>query len=275
MKVTEKPNDLNHILEKLWEGEEPPKQRAVTLYQDTYHKLPDGRYSVCLPRLNPSPELGESRQLFLSNKLSLQRKGQLSAYNKVLSEYEELNHSEKVPDTELTLPPTLHYYLPETSTTTKLCIVFDASAKTSSGYSLIDTLLPTPSLYLFLTSFWLHPVAISSDISKMFREVVLDPAERNFHRFLRRSDKNGEVKDHRMKRLTFEVGASPYLATRILQQVATNNQIEFPEAADTLKTSFYVDDCLTGTSIPLKLSLYNSIYAHPDQSRNDTPEMEE
>ena len=158
MKVTEKPNDLNHILEKLWEREEPPKQRAVTLYQNTYHRQPDGRYSVCLPRLDPSPELGESRPLslkcFLSSECSLQRKGQLPAYNKVLSEYEELNHSEKVPDTELTLPPTLHYYLPahgvvkETSTTTKLHIVFDASAKTSSGYSLIANALLVSAAHL-------------------------------------------------------------------------------------------------------------------------------
>ena len=193
-----------------------PKQRAVTLYQDCYHRLPDSRYSKRLPRLDPSPELGESRLLALkcslSNKCSLQMKGQLSAYNKVLSEYEEINHSEKVPYTEFILPLSLQYYLPDhgmvkyISTTTKLHIVFDVSAKTSGGYFLNNTLLPTPSFYPLLTSillyrFLLYLVAISSDISKMFREVVLDQAEQNFHPFLHRSDKNGKVEDHRMKLL--------------------------------------------------------------------------
>ena len=281
MTVTEKRNDLNYILENLWEREEPSKQRAVTLYQDTYHRLPDGQYSACHQYWIHLQNWENLVRLHSSVSLATNIHSKGKGNNKVLSEYEEINHSEKLVDTELTLPPTLHYYLPahsvvkETSTTTKLCIVFDASDKTSSEYSL-DTLLQMPSLCLLLTSilncFRLHPVAISSDISKMFREVVLDPMEWNFHHFLHCSDKNGKVEDHWMKRLTFRISASPYLATQTLQQVDTDNQIEFPEAADTLKMYFYVDDCLTGTSIP---SQAITLQHHPAKSRNDTPEMEE
>ena len=71
----------------------------------------------------------------------------------------------------------------EASTTTKLRIVFDASAKTTSGYSLNDQLLTEPNLYPFLTNllmkFKLHRIGMSADISKMFREVSLRQADRD------------------------------------------------------------------------------------------------
>ena len=75
----------------------------------------------------------------------------------------------------------MHDVTKEESTTTKLHVVFDASAKSSSGVSLNDQLLPGPSLYPMLTSvlnkFRLHPIGMSADISKMFREVGLNEAD--------------------------------------------------------------------------------------------------
>ena len=71
----------------------------------------------------------------------------------------------------------MHGVVKEVSTTTKLHIIFDASAKTSTTHSLNDTLLSGPSLYLLLTSilvkFRVPAIGMSADISKMFREVVL------------------------------------------------------------------------------------------------------
>ena len=67
-------------------------------------------------------------------------------------------------------------------------MVFDASAKTSTGYSLNDILLPGPSLYPKLTKmfnqFHLNMIGMSGDISKMFREISLDKSEFEFHRFI-------------------------------------------------------------------------------------------
>ena len=63
------------------------------------------------------------------------------------------------------------------SKTTKLHAVFDASAKTTSGCSLKDLLLAGPSLYSNLSTviskFRCHHVAITGDISKMFRGILL------------------------------------------------------------------------------------------------------
>ena len=71
----------------------------------------------------------------------------------------------------------MHGVFKETSSTTKLRVVFDASAKSSNGVSLNDILEPRPSLYPLLSTvinrFRLLLVGLSADISKMFREIGL------------------------------------------------------------------------------------------------------
>ena len=49
-----------------------------------------------------------------------------------------------------------------------------------------------------------------------------------------------------MARLTFGVTSSPFLATQVLRQVATDHQSEYPAASTVVLEDFYVDDCLTG-----------------------------
>ena len=127
--------------------------------------------------------------------------------------------------------------------------MFDASAKMSSGHSLNDQLLTGPSLYLKLTSiitqFRPPRIAASADISKMFREILLHPNERDFHRFLCYSPSLHQIETCRMKRLTFGVSSSPFLATKVLHQAAADHK---EEAAEVINNHFYVDDCLTGTA---------------------------
>ena len=147
-------------------------------------RLFDGRYSVSLPRCIPTPVLGEPRggtalKRFFANKRSFTRKVSWASVSVAVNEYGEMGHAKRVPDDELQKPRKNCYYLPmhgvtkESSTTTKLRVVFDASAKTTSGFSLNDTLLTGPSLYPSLSSilnrFRCHSIGMSADISKMFR----------------------------------------------------------------------------------------------------------
>ncbi len=68
----------------------------------------------------------------------------------------------------------MHAVMKESSTTTKLHVVFDASAQTTTGYSLNDTLLVGPTLYPdlidILLRFRSYPVAITADISKCIEQ---------------------------------------------------------------------------------------------------------
>ena len=77
---------------------------------------------------------GEACRRFYQNKQSLQQKGEYKTYTKALLEYEELRHAEPVPGNVLNKAESSVYYLPSygvvklSSTTTKLRVVFDASA---------------------------------------------------------------------------------------------------------------------------------------------------
>ena len=169
-----------------------------------------------------------------------------------------MKHAEQVPASEMLKPPGHIFYMPvhgvvkESSTTTRLRAVFDASAKMSSGVSLNDQLLAGPTLHppltAIITRFRSHKIAVSSDISKMFRGVLLHPEEKDFHRFPVRT-KEGALEDWRMCRLTFGVKSSPFLATQTLQQATSLLSSKFPLASKAILDSFYVDDCLTGASM--------------------------
>ncbi len=107
----------------------------------------------------------------------------------------------------------MHGVVKESSTTTKLRVVFDASAATTTGHSLNSTLLPGPSLYPKLTTminqFRMNEIGMSGNISNMFPEVSLDESEYDYHRFIHREE-TGELRDFRMMKLTFGVTSSPY-----------------------------------------------------------------
>ncbi len=49
-----------------------------------------------------------------------------------------------------------------------------------------------------------------------------------------------------MKRLTFGVTSSPFLATQVLHQVSRDYEKEFPIGAQILRKNLYVDDCIIG-----------------------------
>ena len=67
-----------------------------------------------------------------------------------------MGHAEKVPVVDLHKPVDQVFYLPihavrkESSTTTKVRAVFDASAKSSTGVSLNDLLLVGPTIHPLL-----------------------------------------------------------------------------------------------------------------------------
>ncbi len=117
-----------------------------------------------------------------------------------MNEYMDLKHVELVPVTDLHKLSQETFYLPlhavhkQESTTNKLRVVFDASAKSSNGVSLNDTLLvgPTthPPLIDVLLKFRTHRVALTTDVSKMYRAVELTLPDRDLHRFVWRNNPN-------------------------------------------------------------------------------------
>ena len=273
------------ILRQFWEIEESPKaasnlspqERTVIRHFDETHTLnKDGRFVVPLPKNLDSKPLGESRmqavRRFLSLERSLRAKNQFKDFATVMEEYMKLGHAEVVPDTDSRKSSNCVFYLPmhavhkEHSTTTKIRAVFDASAKSSTGVSLNDALLvgPTvhPPLIDVLLQFRFHRIALTADVSKMYRAVELTQSDRDLHRFVWRSTPTDNLTDYRMTRVTFGVSASSFAANMSVKQNALNHATEYPQAARIVETSFYVDDCLSGAdsaeeAIILQRQLHN------------------
>ena len=256
-------------LRKFWEIEDYNFKKPVLSLEErtvvehfsvSHFKDDSGRFVVPLPRKKGIIALGESRaqalERFYRMELSLRRKGAFQEFADVIREYFELGHAEPVPIKELDRQCTEVYYFPmhavrkETSSTSKIRVVFDASAKSTSGASLNDHLLVGPTVHSSLVDvlirFRQHKVALTTDVSRMYRAVLLHKEQRDLHRFLWREDPHQSVKDYRMTRLTFGVSASSFAANMALKQNAISHRQSHPQAYQAVLESFYVDDGLTG-----------------------------
>ena len=268
------------LIYEFWQGEEFPgdeepslsqmEEQAELHYVANVHYFPSQcRYQVTLPKKPDMPPLGDSRHQavsrFVSNERSIIKRQLWEPFQQVVQTYLDLGHAEPVPSAEVHSLTT--YYLPmhavmkDSSTTTKLRVVFDGSAITSSGTSLNQSLLvgPTlqPTLSNILLKFRCYPVALNADIAKMYREVMLHPPDKDLHRFVWRASPADPIQ---MCRVTFGVSASPYLAVRTLQQTAKDHGEEYPEVTNHILSSFYVDDFLGGAdSTQAALELYTRI----------------
>ncbi|XP_073814312.1 uncharacterized protein [Musca autumnalis] len=254
-------DNLEKLLKRFWEVEDMPKTTIKSasdefcekLYSKTTKRNEDGRYVVSLPFKEPRSDhiLGQSRAIaygqFIRNESRLMKHfDQKATYDSVLSEYLKLGHMERVtaPTQQKRLT---HYYFPHhavikpESTTTKIRVVFNASCPTSSGLSLNDILHTGPALQndiiILLLRWRLFRYVFSADIEKMYRQIVVNPADTCYQRILFRSNPSAEVEDFELKTVTFGVNAAPYLAIRTLLQLAEDCRDSFPIASEIIKTS--------------------------------------
>ncbi|XP_015190535.1 PREDICTED: uncharacterized protein LOC107074034 [Polistes dominula] len=175
-------------LEKFWLIEQTLKGKPRSLeeeacenhYKNNTHRNQSGRYIVRLPFKDNANQLGSSYikalKRFHALERSLARKPDTrKEYAEFISEYERLGHMERVDSPYRTDD----YYLPhhavtkQSSVTTKLRVVFDASVKSSSGLLLNDTLMVGPNiqedLFSILLRFRSHAITLTVDIAKMYR----------------------------------------------------------------------------------------------------------
>lgn len=94
----------------------------------------------------------------------------------------------------------------------------------------------------------------------MYRAVELALEDRDFHRFVLKSDPNEPLKDYRMTRITFGVSASSFAANMSVRQNALDHSNKYPLAAEAVERSFYVDDCFTGAdTVPAAIELQTQL----------------
>ena len=73
-----------------------------------------------------------------------------------------------------------------------------------------------------LLQFRRYKVALATDVSHMYRAVLLPESQPDLHRFIWRNDPTKDLKHYRMNRLTFGVSASPFAANMAVKRNAIN-----------------------------------------------------
>ncbi|GFW83596.1 integrase catalytic domain-containing protein [Trichonephila clavipes] len=172
-------------------------------------------------------------------------------YKSVFRQWEDLNIIERVPEVELNNEC---HYLPHRpvikldSATTKIRPVFDASAREKGKPSLNDCLYKGVNLIELipdiLNRFRIYPVRIVADIEKAFLMLSNAPKDRDYLRFFSPCIEKQLV--YRHCRVVFGVSSSPYLLNASIMHLLENCNSECKEVAQKLKSSFYVDNCVTG-----------------------------
>jgi len=254
---------VDQILERFWRLEEVPTKQHFSKeeeaceihFQNTMARLDNGRFQVRLPFRNNKEQLGESRTMAIKRLLSLEKRFvkfpiQKTQYVNFMNEYLTMGHMTEIShnnESECYFLPH-HFVLKDNSSTTKLRVVFDGSAKTSSGLSLNNCLMvgPTvqPDLFSLLLKFRYKRVAIKADIAKMYRQFAVHPEDARFQLILWREAPNLPIKTFRLDTVTYGTSAAPFLATRCLKQLAMDSREKFPVGAQAAAESFYVDDLI-------------------------------
>ncbi|XP_055585018.1 uncharacterized protein LOC129737879 [Uranotaenia lowii] len=257
---------LDELLTKFWSCEEigspnifsPEEQRCEAQFVRTIKRSSDGRYTVGLPKNDHVfSTMGESRGIALQRLHGLERRlardpELRNQYNQFMEEYVDLGHMRRAhvgPEKRCYLPH--HPVIKQASTTTKVRVVFDASCKSSSGVSLNDALLAGPviqdELRALIMRCRMKRIMIVADVEKMFRQIGIDRADMPLQSILWRKDSSENVETYELTTVTYGTKPAPFLATRTLKQLATNEQESYPMGSKAIMEDVYMDDVLTGT----------------------------
>ncbi|GFX43552.1 integrase catalytic domain-containing protein [Trichonephila clavipes] len=260
-------SDLNTTLRSFWELESigvknencsSEEDVSFEMFKQRVH-FKNGRYEVELPWKRDSNELSDNFSLAKRRLGSLMRKMQrdkvlYSEYCKVLKNYLDVGIIEKVTNPFI---PTNNpvFYLPHQGIikneylTTKLRLVFDASAHEEKQLSLNDCLFHgvnlNPNILDLLISFRSNKIAVLADVEKAFLQISLAPKDRDVVRFLIDDGENG-VQVYRFNRVLFGVNASPFLLAATIKTHIGKYMEKYPDTVRTLDHCFYVDDLVTG-----------------------------
>ncbi|XP_046601938.1 uncharacterized protein LOC124295560 [Neodiprion lecontei] len=220
-------HELLDLVQKFWKQEEVSKPLALTSeeerceqhFRETVSRTASGRYVVRLPLKDNAVELGNSRnsahQMLhrLEKRFGSDAKVK-EAYSSFLLEYRELGHMRRainIPeDNSRVFYLSRHGVVRDSSSTTKLRVVFNGSQRTNLGLSLNGNLLVGPN------------------------------------RILGREEPELPIEEYQLTTVTYGLASAPYLAIRVLRQLVQDEGRQYPFASHVILENTYVDDILSG-----------------------------
>lgn len=258
------------------------EHETVKHFNETSKRDEQGRFVLRLPLkpevINIGDTLNMATMRFLSVERRLQKDESLKdAYITFMEEYEKAGHMVKVKNEEGT-QTTKMYYLPHhpilkaASLTTKLRVVFDASAKSSTGVALNDVLMRGPTvqdeLFLILLRFRKHQYVITADIEKMFRQISINSEDQDLQRIVWRANPSDTLQSYRLTTVTYGTTSASFMATQCIAVLAEESKKNYPEASNAISHDFYMDDLMTGAeTIEECISLQNQISVILDSAK--------
>lgn len=219
---------------------------AEIIFSEQHKRLPCGRYEVPLI-WGSQQELGNSYNIcFRRNRRLLEKldKTQIQEVLNVLRKYRDSDIIRVCKDNEGT------YYAPfvfvwRNTVTTPLRICLDASQKSSNGLSVNDIQLVgaklQPDIVEQLLRFRQHRVAVIADISQMYLNIRVREEDRKYQRSILNIPES-PVQEIEYNTVLFGATCAPFLAQRVIKQLAIDEKERFPLGADVLKTCAYIDD---------------------------------
>ncbi len=284
-------------VENLWSlemlGIENPEvhineERALEHFQKTMFRGKDGRYVVRLPWKDTKTPLPTNYRMAMARLKSILERtpeDKLVEIDKVLQEQlkegiievapfpkREEQRINKLQEDEVKRV----HYLPHrwVQERTKIRIVYDASAKTKTGFCLNDLVHKgmnlTKVMIGLLLNFRIQKVVLTADIQGAYLQIELNELDRDATRFLWIKD----VKDPktnqqnlrylRFARVPFGINASPFLLNMVLQQHFSEDVNN--EWARIGQEKFYVDNLVL--SVPTSLAAVQ-VYEYMNERLNE------
>lgn len=264
-------SSLNATLKAFWELEELPILASEShspdeiLCEEIFKKdisrdCKTGRFSVSLPFKQSIPvSFGDTYSLALRRFLLLEKRLNKDSslrkqYNDFMKDYLESDHMtlvDSMPSDEFSYFIPHHCVLKPDSTSTKLRVVFDASAKVAGHSSLNDCLLTGQKLQkdiaTILLRFRTHKFVFTADIRQMYRQILIHTNHRKYQRILWRFSPSESIKCYELNTVTYGLSSAPFLALRTLRQLAIDEKDSCPLASRILDEDIYIDDVVSGS----------------------------
>ncbi|XP_035233751.1 uncharacterized protein LOC118205569 [Stegodyphus dumicola] len=176
-------------LDNFWKSEEileikPYTEEEIEFenhFKRNFSRDSTGKFVVKFPFRRSSSKLGSSMDVAVHRLQNTER--QFIENKSLSSHYQQLGlgHMELIPENEIDVPANSTFYLPHHSVPDKnddkFRVVFDGSVKSSSGISLNEKLMVGLQLQTDLTTliirFRIHRIAITANIEKMYRQIIL------------------------------------------------------------------------------------------------------
>ena len=153
------------------------------------------------------------------------------------------------------------FYIPhkpvvrEKAETTKVRIVFDASAKANEDSPSLNECLETGPpmqnlLWEVLVRNRVKPIALAADIKQAFLQVRIRPEHRDALRFHSIKNKDpSAIEVLQFTRALFGLVQSPFLLAGTLKVHLDKLKKQYPVEVEEIQRSMYVDDMITGGSV--------------------------